>query len=252
MWKMLVAKILRHLVYFLVVTLSPDRCLGTAPPAQNRRMSVTDRELLQIYIGMVPFLAEVCGPGCEVVVHDVTDPEHSLIAIRNSVSGRGVGDPMTDLAREIQKKGSYTDAEYLANYSGKSKEGEFLSSTYYIKNEGRLIGLLCINKDMATVQETRRALQALLERFNLTAVQQSDYVENLDNPMTSMMHNRIAEIIAESGVAPARMSLREKVRVVHRMNDEGVMMMKGAVAEIAAQLQVSVPTVYRYLNKPEQ
>ena len=48
------------------------------------------------------------------------------------------------------------------------------------------------------------------------------------------------------------MSLREKVRVVHRMNDEGVMMMKGAVAEIAAQLQVSVPTVYRYLNKPEQ
>lgn len=213
---------------------------------------MTDRELLQIYIGMVPFLAEVCGPGCEVVVHDVTDPEHSLIAIRNSVSGRSVGDPMTDLAREIQKKGSYTDAEYLANYSGKSKGGEFLSSTYYIKNEGRLIGLLCINKDLSLVKEASRTLQGLLEQFNLSVAGPSDYVENLDNPMTSMMHSRIAEIIAESGVTPARMSLREKVRVVHRMNDEGVMMMKGAVAEIAAQLQVSVPTVYRYLNKPEQ
>ena len=213
---------------------------------------MTDRELLQIYIGMVPFLAEVCGPGCEVVVHDVTDPEHSLISIRNSVSGRSVGDPMTYLPREIQKKGSYTDAEYLANYSGKSKEGEFLSSTYYIKNEGRLIGLLCINKDLSLVKEASRTLQGLLEQFNLSVAGPSDYVENLDNPMTSMMHSRIAEIIAESGVTPARMSLREKVRVVHRMNDEGVMMMKGAVAEIAAQLQVSVPTVYRYLNKPEQ
>lgn len=213
---------------------------------------MTDQEILQIYVNLVPFLAEVCGTGSEVVVHDVNDPEHSLIAICNDVSGRAVGDPMTDLARQIQEKGSYTNEEYLANYSGKSKNGEFLSSTYYIKNEGRLIGLLCINKDMTVVQDAAAALHALLERFNLTAPQQSEYVENLDNPMASMMHTRIAEIIAQCGVPPARMSLQEKVRVVHRMNEEGVMMMKGAVAEIASQLSVSVPTIYRYLNRPEE
>ena len=67
--------------------------------------------------------------------------------------------------------------------------------------------------------------------------------------MESMVHNRIADIIAQSGISPTRMSLDEKVRIVHRLNDEGLMSVKGAAAEIAEQLSVSVPTVYRYLNK---
>ena len=103
---------------------------------------MTDQEMLQIYTGLVPFLAGVCGPGCEIVVHDVTDPEHSLIAIENSLSGRQVGDPLTDLSRELQEKGAYTSAAYIGNYEGKSKGKNFLSSTYFIKNEGRLIGPL--------------------------------------------------------------------------------------------------------------
>ena len=102
---------------------------------------MTDQEMLQIYTGLVPFLAGVCGPGCEIVVHDVTDPEHSLIAIENSLSGRQVGDPLTDLSRELQEKGAYTSAAYIGNYEGKSKGRNFLSSTYFIKNEGRHISV---------------------------------------------------------------------------------------------------------------
>ena len=45
------------------------------------------------------------------------------------------------------------------------------------------------------------------------------------------------------------MSLQEKVRIVHKLNDEGLLNVKGAVTEIAEQLSVSIPTVYRYLNK---
>ena len=67
--------------------------------------------------------------------------------------------------------------------------------------------------------------------------------------MASLMRERIQEIIAESGISPARMSMQEKVRIVHRMDDEGILKVKGSVSEIAAQLLVSVPTVYRYLNK---
>ena len=128
---------------------------------------MTDQEMLQIYTGLVPFLAGVCGPGCEIVVHDVTDPEHSLIAIENSLSGRQVGDPLTDLSRELQEKGAYTSAAYIGNYEGKSKGRNFLSSTYFIKNEGRLIGLLCINKDMESLQNVNAALHSLLSAVNL-------------------------------------------------------------------------------------
>ncbi len=210
---------------------------------------MTDQEILQVYIGLVPFLAAVCGPGCEIVIHDVTDPEHSLIAIENSLSGRRIGDPMTDLSRELQQKGTYTNAAYVYNYQGKSKGREFLSSTYFIKNENRLIGLLCINKDMEAVQNVNAALHNLLSAFNLYETPQSEYRENLDTQLVNLLQNRVSQVIAESGVTTNRLSLQEKVRIVHKLNDEGLMNVKGAVNEIAEQLSVSVPTVYRYLNK---
>ena len=48
-----------------------------------------DRELLESYIPMVRFIAAICGPRCEVVLHDLKDIEHSIIAIENGhISGR--------------------------------------------------------------------------------------------------------------------------------------------------------------------
>lgn len=210
---------------------------------------MTDQEVLQVYIGLVPFLAKVCGPGCEIVVHDVTDPERSIVSIENSISGREVGNPLTDLARELAEKNAYTDADFIANYSGRSKGCDFLSSTYFIKNEGRLIGLLCVNKDITTIKQMSSTIQSVLEHFNLASQPESEYSENLDNPVANIMHTRITEVIAQSGIAPSRMSMEEKVRIVHRLHESGVMSMKGAVSEVAEQLSISVPTVYRYMNK---
>lgn len=210
---------------------------------------MTDKELLGVYESLVPFLATVGGPGVEVVVHDVTDPECSLIAISNNLSGRSIGDPMTDLAKELQSEGTYTDLPYVSNYGGKSREKDFLSSTYFIKNEGRLIGLLCINRDMSAVQNLNAALAVLMDRYNLNKQTDDRYRENLETPVTDILRNRIAEIVHADGVDPARMSARERAQIVHRLSEEGLLNMKGAVTEIAAQLSVSVPTVYRYLNK---
>lgn len=210
---------------------------------------MTDQELLKTYTELVPFLAKVCGSGCEIVVHDITNPEHSLIAIENNLSGRCVGDPLTDLARSIQEQEAYTHAAFISNYQGKGKGKEFLSSTYFIKNEGRLIGLLCFNKDMDAVQNVSSALHALLSGFNLYQAPQSEYQENLDSQMVNLLQKRVTQLISESGVLPTRLSREEKVRIVHKLNEEGLLNVKGAVAEIAERLSVSVPTVYRYLNK---
>ena len=181
----------------------------------------------------------------------MSNPEQSIIAIGNGISGRELGDPMTDLARELQEKGTYADTESLLNYKGKTKSGEFLSSTYFIKNEGRLIGMLCVNKELAAAQELHLALRALLDRFNLSAPPEDSPSEDLSSPLESVMHSRIAEIISREGTAPAHMSMQEKIRVVHKLDADGILMMKGAVAEIADQLSVSVPTIYRYLNKTQ-
>lgn len=212
---------------------------------------MTDQEVLQTYVKFVPFLGEVLGEGVEIIVHDVTDLEHSLIAMCNGISGRQIGNPITDLARNLVNQGAYRTTDYLANYTGKSTQTEFLSSTYYIKNEDRLIGLLCINKDVTAVRQMDRALKVLCEQFNLLPTETAEFNETFDTPVAGMMHNRISEIIEEFGVAPARMSVAEKSSVLHRLKEEGILTMKGAMADVATQLGVSVPTAYRYLNKGE-
>lgn len=208
---------------------------------------MTDQEILNLHIAMVPFLSEVLGAGCEVVVHDITDPEHSVVAICNNLSGRNIGDPMTDLSLD-----EANNSDYVANYSGRSKGRDFLSSTYYIKNEGRLIGLLCVNKNVSNVQGTELAIHALLEQFNLIAPDTTGVSENLDVSVDGIMCARIMDTIAQSAIPPERMSVREKVHIVHSLKADGILSMKGAVTELAKQLQVSVPTIYRYLNKKEE
>lgn len=210
-----------------------------------------NQDVLQMYVNLVPFLAQVCGPGSEIVIHDVTNPTHSIVAIANDNSGRTIGGPMTDLALNIQHKCCYAENDYLTNYIGHTQDGDFLSSTYYIKNNGKLIGLLCINKNMTAVRQTSMALSSLLAQFNLAEPTETSISENLDSPIANVLQNRIADIIAQAGVPPKRMSMEEKIRIVHQLHDDGIMMMKGGVPEIAQQLGVSVPTVYRYLNKSQ-
>ena len=45
-------------------------------------------------------LGETFAPFCEVVVHDLTKPDHAILAIHNNLSGREIGDPMTELGPE--------------------------------------------------------------------------------------------------------------------------------------------------------
>lgn len=51
---------------------------------------------------------------------------------------------------------------------------------------------------------------------------------------------------------PKRMSAEEKLRVIRSLQQEGVLMMKGAVNEAAQQLHISVPTMYRYMKRASQ
>ena len=52
---------------------------------------------LQPYIPTVDFLADYFGDYAEVVLHDLTNLEQSIIKIRNGhISGRKEGDPCTD------------------------------------------------------------------------------------------------------------------------------------------------------------
>ena len=210
---------------------------------------MTDPQLLQIFVPLVDFLAEALGENTEIVLHDLSTPEHFVIALRNGhLSGREVGNSMTDLAYQIIKDKRYEQEEFITNYYGYSNGKSFVSSTFYIKNDNRLIGMLCINNDTTQARELQDLFNHFMQRFSIKE-ERLDVKENLENPVVSMVRSLILKAIHEVGVAPNRMTKDEKVGLVHKLNTQGILLMKGAVPEIAKQLLISEPTVYRYLNE---
>ncbi|GEB80630.1 hypothetical protein DDE01_20450 [Desulfovibrio desulfuricans] len=53
---------------------------------------------IERYVPLVDFLGAFLGEDCEVVLHDVRNPDNSVLAIANNhISGRRKGAPLTDL-----------------------------------------------------------------------------------------------------------------------------------------------------------
>ena len=208
-----------------------------------------NEEILNLYKPLVPLIAELLGPESEVLLHDVEHPQKSVIAISNGyLSGRKIGSPLTDFAKQMIQDNRYSDKQYLANYSGSSKGKRFVSSTYFIKNDGQIIGMLCINRDMSLVTEVAHMLDVVKDRFNLNPLDE-EVLEVLDDvPVDQMLEHMVRTAIQEYGSNPRRLTKSEKTAIVNHLKKLGVFHMKGAVGEIARQLDVSEPTIYRYLN----
>ncbi len=212
---------------------------------------------------MVDFISDILGNNCEVVLHDLTNPEESIVAIRNGhLSGRKLGGPLTDLVLKVIKNRSYEEQPYVANYKAAGSKKKFRSSSYFIKNpEGKIIGVLCINIDI----EPYLCVKTIMDSLTMTRPLSSPVPEpgesEVDTPgsngtadekffssIDDMLDSMIQEEISIANFVPARMTVGEKVEVAHRLNEKGTFQLKGAVAKVAKAFGVSEPTVYRYLN----
>ena len=106
-------------------------------------MPTVTHPLLQQYVRLTEFLGAALGPDFEVALHDLTDKNRSIVAIANNhISGREIGAPLTNMALSILKDRRYETTDYMLNYYGISVNGKDLrSNTFYIKQNGRLIGI---------------------------------------------------------------------------------------------------------------
>lgn len=93
-------------------------------------------------------LSETFAPFCEVVVHDLKKPEHSILSIHNNLSGRQVGEPTTELGLARIESADFPNI--VANYTNQFSDGRPVKSTSIgIKNDsGEYVAALCLNLDM--------------------------------------------------------------------------------------------------------
>src|SRR4030067_1277625 len=96
---------------------------------------------------LVDLLADLLGNSCEVVLHDISDPEHSIVKIRNGhVTGRDVRGPITDLGLKMIKE----NGPETVLYATKTKHGKLLRCAGLVirDNQDKIVGFLCINMDI--------------------------------------------------------------------------------------------------------
>ena len=214
---------------------------------------MSNRSRLERYLPIAAFLSAVCGKHYEVILHDVSDPEASVVAIFNGhLSGRKVGDPMTELARSLVREEVYRHQDFIANYEGRTRSGKrFVSSTYFIKEEGVLLGLICVNHDVSDLTAMASHLQNLLSAFSVPGQEpaQPPYTEELDDSIPELSTTLIHNTVLRQGVPAGRMTSGEKEALIEALERQGVFSTKGAVGQVARELEISEPTVYRYLRR---
>lgn len=217
-------------------------------------------QLLRSYIPLVHFLGEALGNTCEISLHDVRNPDDSLIAIANStdISGRRIGSPLTDLGLKVIKERYYENKDFITKYPSRTKDGKTLrSSTFFIKNsENQVIGLLCVNVNISEFIQAANCLNKFLSEIsggperNL-AEEKTPLSDNLSGSIEELVMSIIESTMAEINIPPERMSSEEKMSIVYKLDEKGVFLLKGAINEVAKQLKTSENTVYRYLNKKD-
>lgn len=227
-------------------------------------MPAAPNPILQQYVKLTEFLGLALGPDYEVALHDLTNKDRSIIAIANGyISGREVGAPLTNMALGILRDRSYESSNYCLHYHGISANGKSLrSSTFFIKQDGRLIGLLCINFDDSRYREVSDRLLSLChpDLFVETVLppQTRDPKEDaVERPAPESFRNSADAVTADAisreldrlGVVADRLTSEERLKVITALEASGTFLLKGAVKSAAASLHCSQASIYRYLSQ---
>lgn len=188
-------------------------------------------------------LGETFAPFCEVVVHDLTDPSHAILAIHNNLSGRMEGDPATELGLA-----RIADPEYpqvISNYANHFSDGRQAKSTSIgVKDSsGRYVAALCINVDLTLF----RSLQSVVGQF-LAVDTGTVCRESLDPAGADAIRARIDQFAARLATTPRSLKADEKRLLLHELKAAGLLEIRRAVETIAAHLGVSRAAVYGYVK----
>lgn len=208
-------------------------------------------DILKRYFPIADLIAGTFGKECEAVVHDLEDPEKSVVYVANgTVTGRMEGQSFDHLIRNVLLSRDFKDDKTL-NYVFETSDGRRIrSSTLFIRNDtGTVAGALCVNYDMTRYLLMRESLEAF---FGEGSVSEATFTaeiseESGDMNVTSILDDIIYGIIGSEDTQ--HLSRRRCVELVRFMDEKGVFLVKGAVDKVAGIMGVSKVTIYSYIDE---
>ncbi|WP_272689020.1 helix-turn-helix transcriptional regulator, partial [Providencia sp. PROV033] len=165
-------------------------------------------------------LSETFAPFCEVVVHDLKNPEHSIISIHNNLSGRKEGEATTELGLARIESADFPNI--ITNYANQFPDGRPAKSTSIgIKDEtGQYVAALCLNLDMTQF----RNMQSMLSQF--TEVGCSPVKEHLEPNGSEAIRARIDQYAASIAATPRTLKADDRVALIELLRKEGLLDIK--------------------------
>lgn len=211
-------------------------------------------DIMETIAEIIDFLGKALGESCEVVLQDTRENRMSIMAIANGhISGRKVGSPLTDLALHFVTDEVWKTKDSVSNYFGKTRDGRTLkSSTFFIKQDGQLLGMLCVNIDASEYLDVGKKVLKLIgmEALGPSDAEPMPQSENFYENMEEI----IQSVLTDMNIDPRKqgrlrhLTQSERLAIVERLMDKGVFILRGAVSSVAEKLSCSEASMYRYIS----
>jgi predicted transcriptional regulator YheO len=132
---------------------------------QGSKIADDTTEYLENYIRLVHLIGKSFpNTGIEILLHNLADPSHSLIALENNVTGRDLRDGTTNLLIDLKKR--QLANEDKLNYELNIGARRFKCTTIpIVRKEFGVVGAICINIDANYLTEHVLADQRRIEEW---------------------------------------------------------------------------------------
>jgi predicted transcriptional regulator YheO len=186
------------------------------------------------------------GKDCEVVLHDFSHPEESVVAIANGhVTDRQVGATLDVLGFQLLRN---KPAEDFHNYQTVTKSGRLLrsSSTFLRDENGEIFGAMCINHDISDLVKVKELLDS---RLGDMASDSEGPHEEFESTVDEVLDRMIEDAIRSTGKEVADLTREEKVSSISKLESKGAFLIRYSVDRIAKSFNLSKFTIYNYLDE---
>lgn len=203
--------------------------------------------VLKSYIPIANIITQTFGKKCEVSIHDLTQPERSVVYVANgTVTGRKEGQSFNHLIRQVLLSRRFKD-DCTANYLFEADNGKKIkSSSALIRNaEGEVVGMLCINYDLTLSYLMKEEVLSFLPEFTHDEMPAEDDIPNQD--VMTIIDELIENIIRNKN--KDNLKRKDNIELVRFMDEKGVFLVKGAIDKVAERLDLSKVTIYSYLDE---
>ncbi|MFC3913239.1 transcriptional regulator [Pseudaeromonas sharmana] len=231
---------------------------NTPPLPDTERLALNaERQLVfTVLTSVVKTVGSIVGKNTEVVLHDLTNPAHSVVAIANGhITGRVVGSPVLagpgqdlgfNAVVQTPEQTASPEPVVLEHYQTRLASGAVLHSAtaIYRDSSGTPFAGFCINADLSGLHAARACLDQLLGTSSVTEV------KSIEQPDMELLMTEIIQSALNTTASSNRaMKKQAKLEAVRQMHERGMFIVKGGIEKAAAALGVSRYTIYNYLDE---